>query len=69
MAGQTDPLTPPRKVGEVKLFHDQHARPDEWRVEQIDRDGGCDVVIFTGPHAEARARRFADLLRKGGADG
>jgi hypothetical protein len=49
---------------DIKLIHDPHSRPEEWRVEEIDSDGdgGCDVVIFSGPHAEFRARRFYDGL-------
>ena len=41
------------------------ASPQEWRVEEMDShgDGGCDVMIFTGPHAEQRAKQFAELLR------
>lgn len=32
-------------------------QPEEWRVEEIDSDGdgGCDVVIFSGRHADAGA--------------
>lgn len=51
---------------ELHIFHDPNACPEEWRLEEIDsdRDGGCDVVIFTGPpHAEQRARRFLDRLQ------
>jgi hypothetical protein len=50
---------------EIKIFHDPTATPEEWRVEEVDSDGegGCDVVIFTGPHAEERARRFAEGLQ------
>jgi hypothetical protein len=34
-------------------------------LEEIDSDGdgGCDLVIFTGPHAEQRAKQFAEELR------
>jgi hypothetical protein len=40
---------------ELHIFHDPDAKPQEWRVEEIDSDGdgGCDVVIFTGPHGRA----------------
>ncbi len=50
---------------ELHIFHDTDAVPEEWRVEEIDSDGygGCDVVIFTGPHAEQRAKRFSDRLQ------
>jgi hypothetical protein len=43
---------------------------DEWRVEEYDADGdaGIAVAIFTGPHAEARARHYAERLRAGMAD-
>jgi hypothetical protein len=53
-----------RPMREVKIFHLPDARPEGWRVEEIDSDGdgGCDVVIFTGPHAEHRAKRFYDRL-------
>jgi len=52
-------------MGEVHVFHDPEAQLQEWRVEEIDSDGdgGCDVVIFSGPHAEQRAKEFAELLR------
>jgi len=30
-----------------------------WRVEAIDSDGGVEVTIFSGPDAEARAKRHA----------
>lgn len=33
----------------------------DWRVEAIDDDGGCEVAIFCGPRAEERARRFSSL--------
>ena len=47
------------------LLVDPDARPEEWRVEEIDSDGdgGCDVVIFSGPHAEQWAKEFAEQLR------
>jgi len=43
--------------------------PDEWRVEEYDADGdaGLAVAISTGPHAEPRARRYAEWLRTGAA--
>jgi hypothetical protein len=44
---------------EVKVFHNPDARPEEWRVEVFDDDGACDVVLFSGPHAEEWARLFA----------
>ncbi len=39
--------------------------PQDWRVEDIDSDGdgGCSIAIFSGPYAEARAKRFADQLQ------
>ena len=45
--------------------------PNEWRVEEYEADGdaGVAVAIFTGPHAEPRARRYAERLRAGTADG
>jgi hypothetical protein len=50
---------------DIQIFHNPDATPEEWQVEEIDSDGdgGCDVVIFTGPHSEQRAKRFADRLR------
>ena len=37
----------------------------EWRVEEIDSDGdgGIDLATFSGPHAEQRAKQFAEELR------
>jgi hypothetical protein len=45
--------------------------PNEWRVEECDADGdsGVAVAIFTGPHAEPRARHYTEQLRAGMADG
>lgn len=36
--------------------------PGEWRAESInvDGDGGCSVVIFSGLNAEANAKRFVE---------
>jgi hypothetical protein len=52
-------------VGEIHIFHDPDAKPAEWRVEEIDSDGdgGIDMAIFSGPHAEQRAKEFAEQLR------
>jgi hypothetical protein len=52
-------------MGEIHTFHDRDAVPQEWRVEEIDSDGdgGIDMAIFSGPHAEQRAKWFAELLR------
>ena len=52
-------------MSEILVFHDTHTRPHEWRVEEIDSDGdgGIDMAIFSGPHAEQRAKRFAERLR------
>ena len=52
-------------MGEIYIFHDRDARPQEWRVEEIDSDGdgGIDMAIFSGPHAEQRANNFAEQLR------
>ena len=52
-------------MSELFLFRDTHTRPHEWRVEEIDSDGdgGIDMAIFSGPHAEQRARRFVERLR------
>lgn len=42
--------------------------PGDWRAEAIDyaSEGECYVVIFAGPHAEQRAREYAEL-RNGGS--
>ena len=52
-------------MSDIFVFHDTNTRPQEWRVEEIDSDGdgGIDMAIFSGPHAEQRARRFAERLR------
>ena len=52
-------------MGEIHVFHDSEARPQEWRVEEIDSDGDgeIDMAIFSGPHAEQRAKQFAEKLR------
>lgn len=42
----------------VEIIEDQNNCQD-WRVEAIDSDGGCEVAIFCGPRAEERARAFA----------
>jgi hypothetical protein len=56
-------------MSEVQVFHDPDAKPQEWRVEEIDSDsdgdGGIDMAFFSGPHAEQRAKRFADRLKAG----
>ena len=31
---------------------------DTWRVEAVDDEGRCFVVVFTGPMAEDRAYRY-----------
>jgi hypothetical protein len=43
----------------AKVFEDRE-HPGEWRVEWFDDDGGCEVEIFTGPHARDQAIRYAD---------
>ena len=52
-------------MSEVYIFHDPEARPQEWRVEEIDShgDGGIGVALFSGPHAEQRAKWYAERLR------
>jgi hypothetical protein len=52
-------------MSEVKLFHFPDAEPERWQVEEYEADGdaGIAVAIFTGPHAERRARELADRLR------
>ena len=46
---------------ELFIFRDRDSRPEEWRVEAIDTDGdgSCEVSLFSGPGAEARARGYA----------
>ena len=34
---------------------------DDFRVEAIDADGSCEVAIFSGPNALARAEHFASV--------
>jgi hypothetical protein len=46
-------------TAQAKLFRDRTGL-DEWRVQSIDDEGGCEVAIFAGPGAHDRARRFAD---------
>ena len=41
------------------LFRDRE-HPQDYRVEEIDDDGGCEVAIFSGPDALKRARTFAE---------
>jgi hypothetical protein len=48
----------------VSLFPDRE-HPEDWRVDYLDRDGGCYVTIFAGPAAEHRAREYF-LALKGG---
>lgn len=52
-------------VSEVKLFHFPDAEPERWQVEEYEADGdaGVAVAIFTGPHAERRARELAERLK------
>lgn len=34
--------------------------PGHWHAEAIDQDGAVFVVVFSGPHAEQRAREYAN---------
>ncbi len=36
---------------------------DNWRVESIDTEGRCYVVIFSGPDAELRAQEYWEWKR------
>lgn len=50
---------------EVNIVHNAASVPQTWQVEDLnsDGDGGIDVAVFSGPYAEARARRYADRLQ------
>ncbi len=52
------------EVREIKVFEDRQ-RPGDWRVEayNCDGDSGVEVTIFSGPSAERRAKRYAELLK------
>ena len=43
----------------AKVFEDRES-PEDWRVEWIDDDGGCEIAIFSGQNARERAIRYAD---------
>jgi hypothetical protein len=44
----------------AKVFRDRE-RPNDWRVEKMDDDGGYEVVkVFTGPDAHEQAIRYAE---------
>ena len=49
---------------EIAVFPDRDMTGD-WRVEYQDDDGGCYVVIFSGPDAERRARAYFEAARNG----
>ena len=53
-----------RSARKVTLQREPRARPEQWRVEEIDgdEDGSCFVAIFSGYKAEERARRFKHRL-------
>lgn len=36
-------------------------RPESWRVESIDDDGGCLIAEFSGPLAQERASEYQGL--------
>lgn len=42
----------------AELIEDREI-PGAFRVEAIDEDGGCEIAIFSGPGALARATSFA----------
>jgi len=42
----------------VLLFRDKAMR-EGYRVEAFDEDGSCELAIFSGPRARARAGLFA----------
>ncbi len=46
------------KTMEYTAFEDK-VYPGSWRAEAFDSEGGCYVVIFSGPHAEIRAKDYA----------
>jgi hypothetical protein len=43
----------------AKVFEDREF-PGDWRVEEMDKDGGSEVGVFGGPNARERALRYAD---------
>jgi hypothetical protein len=49
---------------DLSVREDKEA-PGDWHAEYFDDDGGCFVTIFSGPHAEARARDYHAALRNG----
>jgi hypothetical protein len=51
-------------AGEIKVFADRETE-GAWRVEFFDDDGGCYVTVFSGPHAEKRARAYGWALAEG----
>jgi hypothetical protein len=52
---------PPPDVNDLraKVFGDREY-PEDWRVEKMDEDGGCEVAVFSGGDARQRAVRYAD---------
>lgn len=44
-----------------EVVEDQ-GEPGVWRAEAIGPDGECYVSVFSGPHAERRARCYADSM-------
>ena len=63
MRGRPEPRSRPLRSRHMELFifSDPDSRAEEWRVEAIDTDGdgSCEVSLFSGPGAEARARAYA----------
>lgn len=48
-------------MAEAHIAEDKD-HPADWRVEEIDDDGGVAVAIFHGSSAESRARSYANGL-------
>src|SRR5689334_16639771 len=52
-------------VGRQIIVFPDREMAGNWRVEYEDDDGGCYVVIFSGPHAERRARAYFEAAKNG----
>ena len=48
----------------AKVFEDKEWH-GHWQVEWLDDDGKCEITIFSGPNAYARAIRYANTSISG----
>ena len=46
-------------MGEIYIFHNPDAMPEEWRVEEIDSDGDGGINMATVQRSTRRAARQA----------